>query len=145
MDKIDRSALVPYSAQEMFALVSDVDSYADFLPWCSDAKTLSREDDHIEARVEFHVGAVKRSFTTRNKHIGHSAIEIELLDGPFSHLDGVWKFVPLGTDGCRISLRLHYDFSSRMMRTVTAPVFGQIANSLVAAFQKRAVEVYGER
>ena len=145
MDKIDRSALVPYTAEEMFTLVSDVDSYADFLPWCSDAQTLSRDGDHVEARIEFHVGTVKRSFTTRNHNIEHQAIDMQLVDGPFSELEGRWQFVPLGKDGCRISLQLQYDFSSRMVRMVTAPVFGQIANSLVGAFQKRAVEVYGER
>ena len=145
MDKIDRSALVPYTAEEMFALVSDVDGYADFLPWCSDAKTLSREGDHVDARIEFHVGAVKRAFTTRNHNIEYQAIEMTLVDGPFSELEGRWQFEPLGADGCRISLQLQYDFSSRMVRMVTAPVFGQIANSMVAAFHKRAVEVYGER
>ena len=68
-----------------------------------------------------------------------------LIDGPFSELKGRWEFVPLGADGCRISLHLQYDFSSRAVRLVTAPVFGQIANSLVDAFQKRAAQVYGER
>ena len=145
MDSIDRSALVPYTQKEMFDLVSDVDSYPDFLPWCCGAETLLHEDDHVDARIEFHVGGIKKSFTTRNRHIDHELIEMQLLDGPFSELEGRWEFVPLGNDGCRIALKLQYDFSSRMVRMVTAPVFGQIANSLVAAFQKRAVEVYGER
>jgi ribosome-associated toxin RatA of RatAB toxin-antitoxin module len=145
LDSIDRSALVPYTQEEMFALVSDVDSYPDFLPWCCGAQTLSRGDDHVDARVEFHVGSVKKSFTTRNHHIDHAAIDMQLLDGPFSELEGRWEFTPLGAEGCRISLKLQYDFSSRMVRLVTAPVFGQIANSLVAAFQKRAAQVYGER
>lgn len=145
MDSIDRSALVPYTTQEMFALVSDVDSYPEFLPWCSAAQTLSREDDHVEARIEFHVGALKKSFTTRNHHLEHTAIEMQLLEGPFSELEGCWEFVPLGTDGCRISLKLQYDFSSKVVRLAIAPVFGRIANSLVAAFQKRAAEVYGGR
>lgn len=145
MDSIDRSALVPYTQEEMFALVSDVDSYPDFLPWCCGAQTLSREHDHVDARIEFHVGGVKKSFTTRNRHVDQAAIEMQLIDGPFSELEGRWEFVPLGADGCRIALQLQYDFSSKMVRLVTAPVFGQIANSLVAAFQKRAAEVYGER
>ncbi|MGB5261594.1 MAG: type II toxin-antitoxin system RatA family toxin [Gammaproteobacteria bacterium] len=145
MDSIDRSALVPYTQDEMFALVSDVDSYPDFLPWCCGTETLSRAGDHVDARIEFHVGTVKKSFSTRNRHVDHAAIEMQLLDGPFSELEGRWEFTPLGSQGCRISLKLQYDFSSKMVRLVTAPVFGQIANSLVAAFQKRAVEVYGER
>jgi ribosome-associated toxin RatA of RatAB toxin-antitoxin module len=145
LESIDRSALVPYTQDEMFALVSDVDSYPDFLPWCCGAQTLSHKGDQVDARIEFHVGGVKKSFTTRNRHVNHAAIEMQLLDGPFSALEGRWEFVPLGTDGCRIALQLQYDFSSKMVRLATGPVFGQIANSLVAAFQKRAVEVYGER
>ncbi|MDX1697090.1 MAG: type II toxin-antitoxin system RatA family toxin [Thiohalobacterales bacterium] len=145
MESIDRSALVPYTQAEMFALVSDVDSYPEFLPWCSGAETLSCEEDHVDARIEFHVGGLKKSFTTRNRHVQDALIEMQLVDGPFSDLQGRWEFTPLGQDGCRISLHMEYDFSSRMVRSVTAPVFGQIANSLVDAFQKRAAEIYGER
>ena len=145
MDTIDRSALVPYTQDEMFALVVDVDSYPEFLPWCSGAETLSRLDDDVEARIDFMVSGVKKSFTTRNRYIDHKVIEMHLLDGPFSELKGRWEFAPLGAAGCKISLHMNYDFSSRMVRLVTAPVFGQIANSLVDAFQQRAAAVYGER
>jgi ribosome-associated toxin RatA of RatAB toxin-antitoxin module len=145
LDSIDRSALVPYTQDEMFALVSDVDSYPTFLPWCSGAETVSHNDDDVEARIDFMVSGVRKSFTTRNRHIDHAEIRMQLVDGPFSELEGSWKFAPLGAHGCKISLHLHYDFSSKMVRLVTAPVFGQIANSLVDAFQKRAAEVYGER
>lgn len=145
MDIIDRSALVPYTQDEMFALVVDVDSYPEFLPWCSGAATLARLDEGIEARIDFMVGGVKKSFTTRNHHIDHAVIEMHLLDGPFSELEGRWEFTPLGAAGCKISLHMNYGFSSKVVRLVTAPVFGQIANSLVDAFQQRAVAVYGER
>ena len=145
METIDRSALVPYTQDEMFALVSDVDSYPGFLPWCCGARTLARDGDQVDARIDFMVSGVKKSFTTHNRHVDHEAIEMALVDGPFSELKGRWEFVPLGADGCRISLHLEYDFSSRVVRLVTAPVFGQIANSLVDAFQKRAAQVYGER
>jgi ribosome-associated toxin RatA of RatAB toxin-antitoxin module len=70
---------------------------------------------------------------------------MHLLNGPFSELEGRWEFAPLGAAGCKISLHMNYDFSNRMVRLVTAPVFGQIANSLVDAFQQRAAAVYGER
>ena len=129
----------------MFDLVSDVDSYPEFLPWCSGAETLVCEEDHVDARIEFHVGGLKKSFTTRNRHVEATSIEMQLVDGPFSNLYGRWDFTPLGKEACRISLHMEYDFSSRMVRAVTAPVFGQIANSLVDAFQKRAAEVYGKR
>lgn len=145
MEVVHRSALVPYTAQEMFALVSDVNSYSAFLPWCSDARTLSREGDVVQARIGFALGGVSKSFTTRNREEAGKAILIQLVDGPFRHLEGSWRFEPLGDDGCRISLDLEYDFSSRMVSMVTGPVFNKIANSLVDAFRQRAVEVYGER
>jgi ribosome-associated toxin RatA of RatAB toxin-antitoxin module len=145
LESITRSALVPYTQQEMFALVSDVDTYPRFLPWCSDAKTLSHEDDEVSARIDFSVSGVSKSFTTRNRHVGNEAILMRLEEGPFSHLQGSWRFDPLGEEGCKISLNLEYDFSSKMIGVMTGPVFSKIANSLVDAFQKRAAEVYGQR
>lgn len=145
MESINRSALVPYTQEEMFSLVGDVDSYPRFLPWCRGSETLERAGDTVVARIDFSVGGVGRSFTTRNINNPPSEIRIQLVDGPFSRLDGYWSFTRLGDDGSRIALDLQYDFSSRVTRMVVAPVFGQIANSLVDAFQKRAVDVYGKR
>lgn len=145
LEHVTRSALVPYTQQEMFALVSAVDTYPQFLPWCSDARTLSRENNEVQARIDFSVSGVSKSFTTRNRLIGSEAILMQLVDGPFSQLEGSWRFEPLGDAGCKISLDLEYDFSSRMMSMVTGPVFNKIANSLVDAFRQRAVEVYGKR
>ena len=145
MESIDRSALVPYSPGEMFALVSDVDAYPQFLPWCSEAEVLAVEDDEVTARIDFAVSGVSKSFTTRNHHTPDRRIDMRLVEGPFSDLRGYWKFDPLGDAGCRISLSLKYDFSSRIVKMVVGPVFGQIANTLVDAFQQRAAQVYGER
>lgn len=145
MDSIDRTALVHYTSQEMFALVSDINAYPQFLPWCSGADILTQEDDGVIARIDFAVGKVKQSFTTRNRHQPGTEIGMQLVDGPFSQLEGRWQFESLGEAGCKISLQLNYDFSSKMAGLVVGPVFGKIANSLVDAFQKRAVEVYGER
>lgn len=143
METIDRSALVPYSQEQMFVLVTDIESYPRFLPWCSDARVLSRQDDEVTARIDFHVSGVSKSFTTRNRNHLHDEIRMHLVDGPFSELEGSWRFTQLGDDGCKIALQLQYDFSSRVTRLVVAPVFGHIANSLVDAFQKRAAEIYG--
>ena len=145
MESIDRSALVHYSPGEMFALVSDVDAYPQFLPWCSEAEVLAVEDDEVTARIDFAVSGVSKSFTTRNHHTPDRRIDMRLVEGPFSDLRGYWKFDPLGDAGCRISLSLKYDFSSRIVKMVVGPVFGQIANTLVDAFQQRAAQVYGER
>lgn len=145
LETITRSALVPYTQQEMFALVGAVDTYPEFLPWCSGAKTHVMHEGELQATIEFAVGGVSKSFTTRNRHVGNDAILMRLVNGPFRHLEGSWRFDPLGKDGCKISLHLEYEFSSRMVSLVVGPVFNKIANSLVAAFQQRAVEVYGER
>jgi len=145
LNSIDRSALVPYTPQEMFVLVTDAAAYPQFLPWCCGAEVLSYENNEMVARLDFSVGGVSKSFTTRNRHQPDDEVEIKLVDGPFSHLQGRWRFQPLGDQGCKISLFLEYDFSSKMIGMVVGPVFSQIANSLVDAFQKRAVEVYGQR
>ena len=145
MESIERSALVPYTPREMFELVSDIESYPRFLPWCRGARILSRALDEVRARIEFAAGGVTKAFTTRNRHQVNKMIEMHLLDGPFSRLDGFWRFDPLGREGSKIALFLEYGFSSRVLGLVVGPIFGQIANTLVDAFQQRAVEIYGPR
>ena len=145
MESVDRSALVPYTPGEMFALVSDIESYPQFLPWCQGTRILSRDIDEVRASIEFAVGGVTRSFTTRNRHQTNKMIEMHLVDGPFSQLDGFWRFDPLGKEGSKIALFLEYGFSSRVLGLVVGPIFGQIANTLVDSFQQRAVQIYGAR
>jgi ribosome-associated toxin RatA of RatAB toxin-antitoxin module len=145
VESVDRSALVPYTPREMFELVIDIDSYPRFLPWCHGARILSRDIDEVRARIEFAVGGMTRSFTTRNRHQINKMIEMHLVDGPFSRLNGFWRFDPLGEEGSKIALFLEYDFSNRVLGMVVGPIFGQIANTLVDAFQQRAVEIYGPR
>ena len=145
MESVDRSALVPYTPGEMFALVSDIESYPQFLPWCQGTRILSRDIDEVRASIEFAVGGMTRSFTTRNRHQTNKMIEMHLVDGPFSQLDGFWRFDPLGEEGSKIALFLEYGFSSRVLGLVVGPIFGQIANTLVDSFQQRAVQIYGAR
>jgi ribosome-associated toxin RatA of RatAB toxin-antitoxin module len=145
LDVVDRSALVHYSNDEMFALVSDIDAYPQFLPWCSGARVLSYEQHEMCARIDFSVSGVNKSFTTRNQLQPGREISMQLVEGPFSQLEGRWRFEPLGDAGSKISLFLEYDFSSKMVSLAVGPVFNKIANTLVDAFQKRAIEVYGAR
>jgi ribosome-associated toxin RatA of RatAB toxin-antitoxin module len=145
VEKINRSALVPYSAKEMFALVSDIEAYPQFLPWCTEARVLSHEHDEVRASIGFAVSGLSRSFSTRNYHQVNKMIEMQLVEGPFSSLHGCWQFDTLGDTGCKISLFLEYDFSSRMLGMVVGPVFNQIANTLVDSFRQRAAEIYGPR
>jgi ribosome-associated toxin RatA of RatAB toxin-antitoxin module len=146
MSHIQRNALVHYSPQEMYNLVNDVGAYADFLPWCRSSKVISETDTEMVASVEIARGVLNKTFTTRNRLTAGRKIELELVDGPFKKLTGYWEFIPLKMqDACKVNLDLVFEFDSAMMSIAARPIFTQIANSLVDAFSKRAVEVYGER
>jgi ribosome-associated toxin RatA of RatAB toxin-antitoxin module len=142
---ISRSAIVPYSAPAMFDLVADVESYPQFLPWCSDARSQSLTEDEDHATVEISKGKLRTSFTTRNLLDRGRSIKMHLVDGPFRSLEGRWKFEPLGDAGCKVSLDMEFEFSNRLMAATAGRAFGEIASTLVDAFSKRAMEVYGRR
>ena len=145
MTTINKSALVPYSPAEMFALVDDIDAYPEFLPGCRRTRVHSRSDDEVRATIELSKGGVEKAFTTCNRSQQNKMIEVRLIEGPFKHLNGFWRFDALGEDGCKVSFDLEFEFASRMLGAVVGPVFSQIANSLVDSFMKRAVQVYGKR
>jgi ribosome-associated toxin RatA of RatAB toxin-antitoxin module len=145
VSRVSRSALVPYTPQEMFALVSDIESYPAFLPWCASTTVISRDEDEVRASIRLTMGRVEKSFTTRNRQQVNKMIEMHLLEGPFSRLDGCWRFDPLGEQGCKVALDLSYEFKNRVLGMMVGPVFGQITNTLVDAFLDRAIQVYGKR
>lgn len=147
MKTVHKSVLIWYSAAEMFALVTDVASYPQFLPWCDRA---SVQEDHahgMTAKVGISMAGLRHSFTTRNLHEQDRKVSLQLVDGPFSKLEGDWSFLPLG-DGsqraCKVEFTLCYDFDNRALAALVGPVFDKIAGSLVDAFVKRASIVYGE-
>lgn len=145
MTTIHRNALVAYSASEMFALVDDIDAYSHFLPWCSSSKVLSRNADEVRASIELSKGGINKAFTTVNRLQPGKMIEMRLVEGPFKHLEGFWRFDSLREGACKVSLDMDFEFSSRMLGMVVGPVFTQVANTLVDAFCQRAEEVYGKR
>ena len=142
---VSRNALVPYAASEMYALVDDIESYPQFLPWCKNAKILSRNDDEVRASIELARGGIQRAFTTCNRLQPGKMIEMRLVEGPFHHLDGFWRFDALTGQACKVSLDMDFEFSNRILSMTIGPVFGQIVNSLVDSFCRRAVAVYGQR
>jgi len=143
--KVSRSALVPYSARKMFVLVDDVEAYPQFLPWCNDAEVHSRTDEAVEATLELHKGAVSNHFTTRNTRHEFTAIDISLIGGPFRQLQGGWRFKDLGDDGSKVTLELEFMFDSIVIDLMFGAFFEDTCNSMVDAFSKRAVKVFGER
>jgi len=144
MRKVRRSALVAHSASDMFSLVDDIESYPQFLPWCKSAEVHSREGDVVEATLELQRGELSKRFRTRNHASGNDAINMSLVDGPFRHLEGRWKFTQLGDAGSKVELDLDFEFASRVIDTLLGPFFEDICNSLVDAFTRRAEAVYGQ-
>src|SRR5690606_37784012 len=119
----------------------------EFLPWCDRAQVLEVDEAGMTAEVGLAFGGIHQSFTTRNTHVPGREVQLKLVDGPFSNLDGVWKFTPVGGEGeraCRVQLDLSYGFSSFALQALVGPVFDRIASSLVEAFVKRAEQTYGE-
>jgi len=146
MKNVHKSVLIWYSAQEMFALVTQVALYPQFLPWCDQAAVLAEDPSGMTAEVGIAFGGIHQKFITRNTHVEGREVLMKLVKGPFSNLDGTWSFTPVG-DGnqraCRVNLQLNYGFDNIALSVLIGPVFDRIAGSLVDAFVKRAVQVYG--
>ena len=129
----------------MYALVTAVQDYPKFLPWCDHTKILSTDEAGMTAEIGIALSGIRQKFTTRNVHIEGKQVIINLVNGPFSKLEGEWNFLPLG-DGaqraCKVELNLRYGFDSATLAILVGPVFDKIAGSLVDAFVKRAEKVY---
>jgi ribosome-associated toxin RatA of RatAB toxin-antitoxin module len=145
MKNIHKTVLIWYSPEEMFRLVTDVARYPEFLPWCHQAQVLEQSDQGMLAEVGISMAGVSQVFTTRNTHVAGREVHMNLVKGPFSQLDGVWRFSPVG-DGaqraCKVELTLNYGFSNATLAAIVGPVFDRIAASLVDAFVKRAERIY---
>ncbi len=145
MKTVTKSVLIWYSPEEMFALVTDVAKYPQFLPWCDRASVQSQDETGMTAQVGISISGIRQSFTTRNTHVPGREVHMQLIDGPFSQLEGQWKFQPVGEGdqrACRIEFELRYGFSNIALATLIGPVFDRIAGSMVDAFVKRADDVY---
>ena len=151
MKHVKKSVLLWYSPHEMYSLVTGIPDYPKFLPWCERAEVLEENGEGMTARLHLHYAGVRHAFTTRNAHVADALVEVDLVDGPFSLLEGQWRFVPLAMPGddeaqaCRIEFDLRYAFSSKALEAVVSPVFDRVANTFVDSFVRRAEEVYGAR
>jgi ribosome-associated toxin RatA of RatAB toxin-antitoxin module len=142
MTRIEKSALVKFSAQQMFDLVNDIERYPQFLPWCSGSRIIKRADNIIEAELSISKGGFQKNFSTRNTLEYGSKMTVELLDGPFSHLTGEWNFSPLRDDASKITLDLEFELSGKLASLAFGAVFNQICNTMVSSFTQRAKDVY---
>ena len=143
MAALERSALVPFSAERMFALVNDVRRYPEFVPWCAGAEVLEETDALIEASLRLKRGGVEHRFTTRNTLTPFTAMRLELVDGPFTTFTGDWTFKALGEDACKIGLTLTFQYRGRLATAALGALLSSSADTLVEAFCQRAKALYG--
>ena len=143
MSSVGRSALVSHSAQQMFALVSEIESYPEFLPWCDRASVAERRPGRTVATLRINFRGLKEEFTTENLDRPNERIEMRLLSGPFRRLEGAWTFTPVSSQACKVELKLRYEFANVILRKLVGAVFDEIANSLVDAFARQADRRFG--
>jgi ribosome-associated toxin RatA of RatAB toxin-antitoxin module len=142
MTIVKKSREVAYTAEQMYQLVNDIEKYEQFLPYFSSSVVHHRDEDEVQATLNITAAGVSKSFTTRNRLQANKMIEIRLVDGPFSHLEGFWRFDEIPS-GCVISFDLEFDFAGRMLSMLLGPVFEQVTDKMVDAFCDRAKVLYG--
>jgi ribosome-associated toxin RatA of RatAB toxin-antitoxin module len=142
MADVNKLVLVEFTPGQMFSLVDGVEDYPQFLPWCGGTELLSRTDTLTSATIHINYHGIKAHFSTENTKVAQKEMHIRLTEGPFRHLDGTWRFTPLGQTACKVEFALHYEFSSRLLEKVLGPVFSHIANTFVDSFLKRAQQLY---
>ncbi len=142
MKQISRSALVSFSAEQMFHLVNDVARYPEFLPGCSGTCVLESSPEAMLASVDVSKAGISKTFTTSNELRHGEAIVMNLVDGPFKVLRGGWYFTPLDEQACKVELKLEFEFSSKMIELAFGKIFNELTSNMVNAFTKRAKQVY---
>ncbi len=142
MREVHRSALLPYTAAQMYALVTDVERYPEFLPWCTSSTILAEDGDEVTVRLGLSSGLTRASFTTRNRMVPDRSVTMNLVDGPFDRLEGRWDFTPIRDAGTRADLNVTFATHGLIGAIALGPAFEAICNHLVDAFARRARQVY---
>ena len=140
---VERSALMPYSASKMFILVNDAARYPEFLPWCSSTDIISSTGTEMVARLNIAKGPIKQYFVTKNILVTDKSITIDLQEGPFKHLKGLWTFEALDENACKVTLSMDFDYSNIILKATLGPLFNKAASTMVDLFCQRARAIYG--
>lgn len=140
---VSRSALLPFSARQIYQVIADVRSYPLFLNWCDDMDVVSESDDEMIAKLFISYGKLKFGFSTRNHMVENQSVSMSLVDGPFSSLDGMWEIQSLGESACKVSLVMDFNFESSVTQRLFGGVFKRVIAAQLDAFQKRANDLYG--
>ena len=141
--KLHHSEKIPYSNQQMYALVNDVARYPEFLPWCKHAEVLEEKANEMVARLEMETKGIRSHFITHNALTPHREIIMRLVEGPFSQFAAKWHFEQLEEKLCRVTLDMKFQFSHKFISILFKRLFHQATNTMVAAFCDRAAAIYG--
>lgn len=145
MTTVIRSALLAYSAEEIFTLVNDVARYREFLPFCIASEVLEEIPGQMQARIAFSRLGMSQSLITRNRLLPHERIEIDFVSGPFDFLSGHWEFQPLQASACKVNFTVNFQVQARFLQFAATSAINQAVGQTVDAFQRRAVQIYGKR
>ncbi|HEX4389415.1 MAG TPA: type II toxin-antitoxin system RatA family toxin [Steroidobacteraceae bacterium] len=140
MRQVKRSALVSQPPGRLYGLINDIESYPQFLPWCTHARVLTRSPQEIVATIGVRQGPLEGEFTTRNILSPEKGIRMQLVSGPFRTLDGEWLLTPVDANGCRVEFTVRFAFKNRLTGALFEPLFEKTVGSLVDAFVRRARE-----
>ena len=144
MHEVEESEVVPYSKEEMFELVADVDKYQEFLLRCEESRIVSRENNTVVVEFRVKLGPASIPFTTRNDFFPHERIDINLLEGPFEVFEGFWLFSFKSAASCKIEFHLRFRFTHEHLGLILDPFFQGATDKIIGAFKKRAQTIYGE-
>ncbi|MWN06292.1 type II toxin-antitoxin system RatA family toxin [Gilliamella sp. ESL0254] len=142
MAHVFHEVIEPYSIEQMFALVNDIEKYPEFVPDCIATGIIRKQDNTIAAFIEVEKFGFKKSFTTLNQINEPNSIDMRLLDGPFKQLSGRWQFVEIAENKSKISLNLNFEFKNKLLGMTFTPVFKEVMTGMVNAFSKRARQIY---
>ncbi len=142
MQRVERSALVAYSAQQMFDVVNDIEAYPQYMDGCVAARILARGDNWLEAQLELSKAGVSQSFVTHNQLQPPLQMTMELVDGPFKYLRGAWRFQPLGEAACKVMFELEFELQNRLLGMAVGKLFETIGSRQVDALCARAKQMY---
>ncbi len=135
--------LVPYSAAQMFALVTDVEKYPEFLPWCAAARVLCGDEAEKLAELVISFQHLRERYTSRIITNYPNEIKVSLVEGPFDKLDNHWRFIDQ-PNGCAVEFFLDFKFRSFLLEKMIGGIFKKAVEKMTSAFLTRAEELYGK-
>lgn len=142
MSNFYKESKVQYSAEQMYALVNDVDAYPDFLLWCRHIEVYEQSEQSLNAAVEIAFSGIHYRFITTNKMQLNEWIKMNFVEGPFKVLEGQWRFKEQA-DGCLVSLEMDFEFENKFVQYTISKAFNIIIYSLAESFIQRAKFIYG--